>query len=701
MADFKLSDFSSISSLLNSYFLAVIEAGVDNYKITWQDFLTQIKSNTGVVQGDLISNTVFEVGGNAVIPDTTRLYIDVASQESYFWNGSNYIAVSSVIPTIGVNGNWYIGGIDTNKPSQGANGVSPHIDVTSGNWFVGLNDTGIKARGDDGDTPTIDPTSKNWFIGGLDTGVKAEATAPVISPTTGNWVIDGVDTNIKASYTYRVAYDTDIVGNRSGTDSVFQLPGNYISGTVRVFKGGVILQEGTGIDWIEESPNEIKIYGTVSSDLLTIFYAPEINTPIQGLIVSYLNQAFTQPSVSSTVTAELISGIDWLKAGVRIYINGGGQYTITNIGANNLYTIRLDVAETAVSQPVTPDICFPILPPTGGGGMTKVQDDSSPKLGGSLDADMNRIFNLAAPASASDPIRKVDFEAQKIEDHSDIDITGLANGYIIYWDNAASKWKVKAESGGGASSLVSLTDVDITGQSNNDVIYWDSGTSKWKAKQVSGGSGITKVEDDTSPKLGGDLDANSKKISGLLAASSNTEPIRKQEFDALKLIDLADTDILTPIDNHNIIYWNATTGKWEVMLLGVDKMQPISSKTIIGNNLSTAIHPHEIDARIIFGSNHFKSFNSVSGTFYIDKNDFYGTQKLTLTGNTTFDFANWDNDDAATVVLIVSGNYTITETALGDELDGSSPYDSTYTKYVIDFYKDSGTIHSTFSRLVK
>lgn len=580
MADFKLSDFSPISSLLNSYFLAVFEAGVDNYKITWQDFLTQIKSNTGVVQGDLISNTVFEVGGNAVIPDTTRLYIDVASQESYFWNGSNYIAVSSVIPTIGVNGNWYIGGIDTNKPSQGANGVSPHIDVTSGNWFVGLNDTGIKARGDDGDTPTIDPTSKNWFIGGLDTGVKAEATAPVISPTTGNWVIDGVDTNIKASYTYRAAYDTDIVGNRSVTDSVFQLPENYISGTVRVFKGGAILQEGTGIDWIEESPNEIKIYGTVSSDLLTIFYAPEINTPIQGLIVSYLNQAFTQPSVSSTVTAELISGIDWLKAGVRIYINGGGQYTITNVGANNLYTIRLDVAETAVSQPVTPDICFPILPPTGGGGMTKVQDDSSPKLGGSLDADMNRIFNLAAPASAS-------------------------------------------------------------------------------------------------------------------------EPIRMQEFDDLKLIDLADTDILTPIGHHNIICWNASTGKWEVMLLSVDKMQPIPSKSIIGNNLSAPVHPQEIDARIIFGSNHFKFFNSVSGTFYIDKNGFYGTQKLTLAGNTTFDFVNWDNDDAATVVLIVSGNYTITETALGDELDGSSPYDPTYTKYVIDFYCTSGVIHSTFSRLVK
>ena len=31
------------------------------------------------------------------------------------------------LPEIGANGNWYINGIDTGKPSKGENGVTPRI----------------------------------------------------------------------------------------------------------------------------------------------------------------------------------------------------------------------------------------------------------------------------------------------------------------------------------------------------------------------------------------------------------------------------------------------------------------------------------------------------------------------------------------------------------------------------------------------
>lgn len=70
--------------------------------------------------------------------------------------------------TIGDNGNWYIDGIDTGKPSQGEDGV---------NGEDGTNGT-------DGKTPTIEiGENGNWIINGTDTGIKAEGVDGNGAPT--------------------------------------------------------------------------------------------------------------------------------------------------------------------------------------------------------------------------------------------------------------------------------------------------------------------------------------------------------------------------------------------------------------------------------------------------------------------------------------------------------------------------------------
>lgn len=57
-----------------------------------------------------------------------------------------------ITPTIGPNGNWYLGEEDTGKPSRGAtgaagkDGVTPHIG-DNGNWYLGTTDTGKLSRG--------------------------------------------------------------------------------------------------------------------------------------------------------------------------------------------------------------------------------------------------------------------------------------------------------------------------------------------------------------------------------------------------------------------------------------------------------------------------------------------------------------------------------------------------------------------------
>ncbi len=115
-----------------------------------------------------------------------------------------------ITPTIGKNGNWYLGSTDTGKPSRGADGTpgatgAPGKDGTpgangkdgitptigkNGNWYLGSTDTGKPSRGaggtpgaagapgkdgapgadgKDGITPAIGENG-NWYLGNTDTG---------------------------------------------------------------------------------------------------------------------------------------------------------------------------------------------------------------------------------------------------------------------------------------------------------------------------------------------------------------------------------------------------------------------------------------------------------------------------------------------------------------------------------------------------
>ena len=115
-----------------------------------------------------------------------------------------------ITPTIGKNGNWYLGSTDTGKPSRGADGtpgatgapgkdgapgadgkdgITPTIGK-NGNWYLGSTDTGKPSRGaggtpgaagasgkdgspgadgKDGITPAIGENG-NWYLGDTDTG---------------------------------------------------------------------------------------------------------------------------------------------------------------------------------------------------------------------------------------------------------------------------------------------------------------------------------------------------------------------------------------------------------------------------------------------------------------------------------------------------------------------------------------------------
>ena len=140
-----------------------------------------------------------------------------------------------ITPTIGKNGNWYLGSTDTGKPSRGADGtpgatgapgkdgapgadgkdgITPTIGK-NGNWYLGSTDTGKPSRGaggtpgasgkdgspgadgKDGITPAIGENG-NWYLGSSDTGKPsrgADGAVPDIQIGTVTTLPAGSDAN--------------------------------------------------------------------------------------------------------------------------------------------------------------------------------------------------------------------------------------------------------------------------------------------------------------------------------------------------------------------------------------------------------------------------------------------------------------------------------------------------------------------------
>ena len=85
-----------------------------------------------------------------------------------------------ITPTIGANGNWYLGDEDTGKPSRGATGPqgADGKDGTNGTDGAPGKDGADGAPGKDGITPTIGANG-NWYLGDEDTGKPSRgATGP-------------------------------------------------------------------------------------------------------------------------------------------------------------------------------------------------------------------------------------------------------------------------------------------------------------------------------------------------------------------------------------------------------------------------------------------------------------------------------------------------------------------------------------------
>ena len=105
-----------------------------------------------------------------------------ATTNAYVATEYTAIGENGITPTIGANGNWYLGTTDTGKPSRGATGA------TGAKGEKG--DTG--AAGTDGITPSIG-TNGNWYLGATDTGKPSRGATGAKGDPGDDYVLTSAD----------------------------------------------------------------------------------------------------------------------------------------------------------------------------------------------------------------------------------------------------------------------------------------------------------------------------------------------------------------------------------------------------------------------------------------------------------------------------------------------------------------------------
>ena len=139
-------------------------------------------------------NEALTTGGEIAPAEVQRIVEDYLKANP---PGTGASGKDGITPTIGKNGNWYLGSTDTGKPSRGAggtpgatgapgkdgapgadgkDGITPAIGE-NGNWYLGSSDTGKPSRGADGAVPDIQIGTVTTLPAGSDATASMGGTA--------------------------------------------------------------------------------------------------------------------------------------------------------------------------------------------------------------------------------------------------------------------------------------------------------------------------------------------------------------------------------------------------------------------------------------------------------------------------------------------------------------------------------------------
>ena len=105
------------------------DASTDSSLPVWaqvQDMIGDLDALDSEVKSNLVAavNEALAKSGDAVDAETVQKIVEEYLKANPLETGSG-----GITPTIGENGNWYLGDTDTGKPSRGADGAAPNIQI--------------------------------------------------------------------------------------------------------------------------------------------------------------------------------------------------------------------------------------------------------------------------------------------------------------------------------------------------------------------------------------------------------------------------------------------------------------------------------------------------------------------------------------------------------------------------------------------
>ena len=199
---------------LNGYMVISFVQKAGENTSEWQFLMTQIEAESVDYSNTALPNVKnVKAALDALVPkshthankDTLDKLSDSNGKLQY--NGSDVglkgaDGKDGITPTIGTNGNWFLGTTDTGKPSRGAkgdtgasgspgaDGITPHIG-DNGNWYIGSADTGKPSRGAKGDKG--DPFTYSDFTAEQLAALKGDKGDPGAPGKDGKTPVKGTD----------------------------------------------------------------------------------------------------------------------------------------------------------------------------------------------------------------------------------------------------------------------------------------------------------------------------------------------------------------------------------------------------------------------------------------------------------------------------------------------------------------------------
>ena len=173
-----------------------LDARVEKLESTLKDLKAQISAGAVVTGVESVSN-----GVKVTLSDGKTFTLTNGKDGKDGANGTNGTngtngkdGKNGSVVTIGDNGNWFIDGKDTGKPSKGANGKDGKDGKDGVNGTNGTNGT----DGKDGKDAT-----QVYFVPNMETGmwdkvVVEPGKEPVVTPTTDSWKVAGVSGGVTA-----------------------------------------------------------------------------------------------------------------------------------------------------------------------------------------------------------------------------------------------------------------------------------------------------------------------------------------------------------------------------------------------------------------------------------------------------------------------------------------------------------------------